>query len=141
MESTLIDAGPIIALFDKDDKYHGAVLRFLSEYQGNLITTWPVLTEVSHMLDFNVQVQIDFLKWISRGAIRLFDLHQEHLKRIIVLSEKYADIPMDLADSTLVIASEDTGIRRIVTVDSDYYIYRTKNGLDFQNILQPHILK
>jgi len=62
MKNTLIDAGPLIALFDKDDQYHKAVIKFLKEFKGNFITSWPVLTEVTHLLSFNVNIQIDFLE-------------------------------------------------------------------------------
>ncbi len=40
------------------------------------------------------------------------------------LMEQYQDVPMDLADSSLVAAAEMLGIRRIFTLDSDFYIYR-----------------
>ena len=69
MQKTLIDSGPLIALFDKSDKYHQKVLDFIKSYQGKLITSWSVITEVSHMLDFNLQVQIDFLKWIELNTL------------------------------------------------------------------------
>lgn len=61
MRSTLIDAGPLIALFDRDDQFHNAIKEFLRIYKGYLLTTWPVITEVLHMLDFNVNAQINIL--------------------------------------------------------------------------------
>lgn len=139
MKNTLIDAGPLIALFDKDDKFHESVKQFLSEFRGNLVTTWPVITETSHMLDFSVGVQIDFLKWIHRGAASIFNLEPEHLERLIELSGKYADLPMDLADGSLLLASEYTEIRTIVTIDSDYYVYRLKDGQYLENILESYM--
>ncbi|QTA92383.1 type II toxin-antitoxin system VapC family toxin [Desulfonema magnum] len=139
MKNTLIDAGPLIALFDKSDKFHDIVKKFLSDYFGSLITTWPVITETTHMLDFNVRVQIDFLKWLYKGAIRIASLRDEHLERLIELSEKYSDIPMDLADGSLLVVSELTGIKDIITIDSDYYIYRTKDKRALKNLLEPYI--
>ncbi|NMB98196.1 MAG: pilus assembly protein, partial [Clostridiaceae bacterium] len=32
MKKTLIDSGPLIALFDKDDKYHSPIIKFLKKY-------------------------------------------------------------------------------------------------------------
>ncbi len=135
MENTLIDAGPLIALFDKNDKYHKLVRKFLKDYKGRLITTWSVMTEVTHLLDFNVNIQIDFLKWIDRGAVQIANLEENHLKRIIELWEKYSDVPMDLADASLLVASEIIGIKNIITIDSDYYIYRIKGGHALKNLL------
>ncbi|MFN6088386.1 MAG: type II toxin-antitoxin system VapC family toxin [Cyclobacteriaceae bacterium] len=124
MQSTLVDAGPLIALFDKSDSYHTRAVSFLKQSQGLLITTWPVITEVSHMLDFSTKTQINFLKWINRGGLQIFDLEFYHVIRMIELSEKFTDVPMDLADATLIVASEAKGITKIASIDSDFYIYR-----------------
>jgi len=125
MKNTLIDAGPLIALFNKSDKYHEKIKEFIKNYTGLLTTSWPVITEVCHMLDFNINAQIDFLKWIKLGGLKVEDIETEEIDKIIKLSEKYSDIPMDLADATLVVISERLGIKEIITIDSDYYIYRT----------------
>jgi predicted nucleic acid-binding protein len=124
MQSTLVDAGPLIALFDKSDSYHTRAVSFLKQSQGFLITTWPVIAEVSHMLDFSTKTQINFLKWINRGGLQIFDLEFYHLIRMIELSEKFTDVPMDLADATLIVASEAKGISKIASIDSDFYVYR-----------------
>lgn len=124
MQSTLVDAGPLIALFDKSDSYHTRAVSFLKQSQGLLITTWPVITEVSQMLDFSTKTQINFLKWINRGGLQIFDLEFYHLIRMIELSEKFTDVPMDLADATLIVASEAKGISKIASIDSDFYVYR-----------------
>jgi predicted nucleic acid-binding protein len=124
MQKSLIDAGPIIALFDRDDSYHQQIKDFLSRYTGQLITTLPVVTEVLHLLDFHVQVQIDFLYWLQRDALMIHELGKESVGRIIDLTEKYADLPMDFADATLFVTSEITGIRDIITIDSDFFVYR-----------------
>lgn len=97
-------------------------------YRGQLFTTWPVVTEVSYMLNFNVQVQLNFLEWIQRGGLRIVDMNQVQLPRLISLTRKYNDVPMDLADATLIVASELLGIKEIASIDSDFYIYR-----DFRN--------
>lgn len=139
MIKCLVDAGPLIALFDRDDTYHTAVKTFLQEYRGMLYSSWPVITEVSHMLDFHVETQIDFLQWIRRGAVTLLDIDTVAVDRIIELSQKYADVPMDLADSSLVALSEAHSITDIMTIDSDYYIYRTKKGKALKNLLEKAI--
>jgi hypothetical protein len=136
MKSTLIDAGPIIALFNKNDKFHKIVKEFIKEYKGKLITSWPVITEASHMLDFNVQVQIDLFKWIRLGGLVIEEVNKNDIDRIIELSEKYSDIPMDLADASLVVLSEKLKIKEIITIDSDYYIYRTIEKEMIKNILE-----
>ncbi len=139
MKSILIDAGPLIALFDRDDKYHAVVISFLQKYKGRFITTWPVITEVSHMLSFSTDVQIAFLEWLRRDALDIVSLEKIHLDRIIELSLKYSDVPMDLADSSLLVVSEMSGIKEIMTIDSDYYIYRIKGNKALKNVLSDYL--
>ena len=125
----LIDSGPLIALFDKSDKYHTKVLDFLKNHEGELITSWAVVTEVTHMLDFNLNVQIDFLKWVELGAVKIYDIKQNELNSIISMIQKYTNVPMDFADSSLMYIAHKENIKNIVSIDSDFDIYRTiKNG-------------
>lgn len=121
MRSTLIDAGPLIALFDKSDQYHKNALAFIKSINTPLITTWPVVTEVSHMLDFSTKAQINFLTWISRGGLQVMEIESSNIFRLIDLCAKYDDVPMDLADATLILVSEITGIKEIASFDSDFY--------------------
>ena len=139
MTNSLIDAGPLIALFDKDDTYNKPVIDFLKQYSGRLFTTWPVITEVSHMLNFNINVQTDFLKWLNKRILSIIDINNNGLLRIIELISKYSNVPMDLADGSLLWLSEQYKIKNIVTIDSDYYIYRTKNKEMLENLLEPFI--
>jgi uncharacterized protein len=139
VKNTLIDAGPLIALFDKSDKYHPYIKSFLKDYKGILITTWPVITDTMYMINFNVNVQIDFLEWIKRGAIQIINLENNHIERLIELSQKYSDVPMDLADSSLIVISELKGINDIITIDSDYNIYKTKSRKNLNNIFDKYM--
>jgi hypothetical protein len=75
------------------------------------------------------------LEWLRREAITIVNLDNEHLDRIIQLSKKYSDIPMDLADSSLIVIAELTGINDIISIDADYYIYRTKSKKALNNLL------
>ena len=125
MRSTLIDAGPIIALFDSADKYHNRIVDLIKKEPLHLVSTWPVLTEASHMLDFDNRAQIALLQWIYRDGLELVQIDSSGIQRIIDLTEKYNDVPMDLADATLVVAAENLGIREIISIDTDFYIYRT----------------
>jgi predicted nucleic acid-binding protein len=134
MKNTLIDASPLIALFNGDDKYHLKIMDLLKAYKGILTTSWPVITEVCYMLNYNSNVQIDFLKWIERGGIKIEDIRESDIERMIELSKKYSDIPMDLADASLIIISERLNLKDIITIDSDYYIYRIKNKEMLNNL-------
>ncbi len=131
----LVDSGPLIALFDADDAHHRQVLEFLKSFRGSLVTTWPVLTEVLYMLDFHPRVPVDFLRWVEDGGLELFPLENSQLSRIRELLEKYRDLPSDLADVSLLVVSEETGIDGILSIDSDFSVYRTVTGKPLRNVL------
>ncbi|XDD45295.1 type II toxin-antitoxin system VapC family toxin [Leptospira sp. WS39.C2] len=132
----LIDSGPIIALFNSKDKFHKHTLKFLKSYNGELVSSWPVITEIVYLLAFSVEAQSDFLEWIERGSIKIFDLNIEDLKYIKNRMRKYSDLPMDLADASLMCISEKMGIERIVSIDSDFSIYKNLKGKFLQNLFK-----
>lgn len=90
------------------------------------------------MLDFSVDTQINFLKWIKRGALKVKQINIEDISRIINLSEKYSDVPMDFADASLIIVSELENIKEIISIDSDFYIYRNIRNEYVKNIFNYH---
>ncbi|MFM6193573.1 MAG: PIN domain nuclease, partial [Planktothrix sp.] len=63
-------------------------------------------------------------EFLNRKALYLHSANEAEYQRMKVLMEKYQDIPMDLADSSLVATAESQKIKRIFTLDSDFYIYR-----------------
>lgn len=130
----VIDSGPLIALFDRDDNYHEKALEFIKKFNGELISNYAVITEVSHLLDFSVAVQIDFLQWIFDGGITIADIAADDLLRIIELTEKYSDLPMDFTDASLVVLCERMKIREVASIDRDFGIYRTHEKKAFNNV-------
>ncbi|GHV06474.1 pilus biogenesis protein [Spirochaetia bacterium] len=133
INTILIDSGPLIALFDQDDKYNKRITAFIRDKSWRLVTTSAVVAEVSHMLNFNVLAQINFFEWILRRGLLIEDIKQQDIGRVIELTRKYQDLPMDFADCTLVIAAEKTGIRSIISIDSDFDVYRLPGKVRIEN--------
>jgi len=136
VKSTFIDAGPLIALFSPRDKYHDRALSFLENYQGKLVTTWPVITEAYYMLDFDGRAQVGLLEWLNRGAVEIYDIHQHEIQDLVDLTEKYHDLPMDLADATLLQAANQLHLQEIITIDSDFNVYRTTKNRMLKNVFK-----
>jgi len=132
----LIDTGPFVALFDGSDSHHKKILEFLAKRKFLFISTLAVFTEVSHMLDFSFKAQKDFYEWAMCHGVIICDINQHDLPRIVELTEKYADLPMDFADATLVVAAEKTNIREIISLDKDFNIYRLPGREKIRNIYQ-----
>ena len=135
MKKILIDSGPLIALFNSSDKYHQKSLEFIKQNKFQIVTTIASITETLHLLDFNRNAQIDFLEWVNRGAVEIHNIENSDFQRIKELTEKYRDLPMDFADSCLVLLAEKLGINTIATIDRDFSIYRIKGRKKFKTVL------
>ena len=128
----LIDTGPIVALFDKDDRHHSLCIEILREIREPLVTTWPVLTECFYLLNFSWEVQDTLWLFIQRGGIEIHPLEKEVLLRCHELMKQYRDLPMDLADVTLVALADVIEISKIFTLEhKDFSIYRFKQKKRF----------
>ena len=134
LNTILIDTGPLAALFDKDDKHHKKIVEFIRGKRFKFVTTTAVLTEVTHLLDFSVEAQINFFQWILNNGVILEEVGILDISRIIELTKKYSDQPMDFADATLVITAERTGIKKIISIDSDFDIYRLPGKIRIENV-------
>ena len=66
--------------------------------------------------------------WLKTGQLVLHDLTRAETHRMAALMAQYQDTPMDLADASLVTVAESLSIRRVFTVDTDFYIYRLVDG-------------
>lgn len=135
MKKILIDSGPLIALFDASDKHHGSAIEFIRKNKTPLITTIASITETLHLLDFNRNAQIDFLEWVNYGAVEIHNIENSDFGRIRELTLKYRDLPMDFADSCLVLLAEKLNIQTIATIDRDFTIYRIKGKKKFKVVL------
>jgi hypothetical protein len=135
MKKILIDSGPLIALFDASDKHHQKTVQFIKDNEYPLITILASITETLHLLDFNRNAQVDFLEWVSRGAVEIYNIKNSDFDRLKELTKKYQNLPMDFADSCLVYLAEQLDLNTIATIDRDFTIYRIKGRKKFKVIL------
>jgi predicted nucleic acid-binding protein len=85
-------------------------------------------------MKFNVRALPDFYRWVIYKGIIISDINQHDMPRILELTEKYADLPMDFADATLVVTAEKTGIREIISLDKDFDLYRLPGREKIRNV-------
>lgn len=126
-EVFLLDTGPLVALFNKKDKYHVWAKERFKEIAPPMLTCEPVLTESIYLLNKILNAQKLLFEVLSRDVIKI-DFHlKEQFVAVSSLMHKYRNIPMDLADACLVRMSELKPLCRVLTLDSDFEIYR-RNG-------------
>ena len=118
----LVDAGPLIALFNRRDRWHREARAFFGDFRGTLLTTWPVLAEAGHFIGRKVP---DLLDLVETGRIEIVET-ADAVARIAALLRTYADLPMDLADATLVVAAELLGLADVLTLDRHFHAYRVR---------------
>jgi uncharacterized protein len=130
----IVDAGPLIGWLTEDDKHHATCSQFFAGFSGQLITTWPVLGEVCALLP--EQLIAPFLRWVGRGGVTVVDVPGSALGKMADNMDKYASLPMDLADASLIWLAEQVGVLDVATVDRrDFGVYRTERGAAFSNVL------
>ena len=136
----LTDSGYWLALANQNDRWHSRALKITALLeQETLVITWPVITETCHLLltRLNVLAQTLFLNQIDQ-CTQLFQLEYRHIPKIQQLMTKYADLPIDLADASLVLAANELHECQILSTDQrDFRAYRWKNYRPFKNLLLP----
>jgi hypothetical protein len=128
---TLVDTGPLVALLNRNDPaHHRATIAVGRLSATRLLTTWPCFTEAMYLLhQANGHAGQDALwLWLTDERVQLHDLTPAEQQRMRALMAKYADTPMDVADASLVAVAESLDLRRIFTLDDDFFVYRLADG-------------
>jgi predicted nucleic acid-binding protein len=137
VKARLLDTGPLVAYLDPQDPAHTEVTARLDRFTGELFTTSAVITEVTFFAAPRAggpQLLADFL--VATGTT-VFDFTQpSRLAEAAELMQKYADLPMDFADATLILLAEQADILEILTLDRrGFTTYRTRDGKPFHLVL------
>jgi len=128
----LIDAGPLVALFDISEPHNKRCNDILAKFHQPLATTWPVLTEAFHLLKRWEVGQDELWDFIVSGGVHVLEIPESLHPRMLELMKKYSDNPMDLADASLVAVAEHHTIKKVFTLDRrDFSRYRPKHCTHF----------
>jgi hypothetical protein len=129
----LLDTGALVSLLDRSQTHHDRCRQFFDTWRGPVVSTEAVLTEATHLLasvDGGVTASVDF--FLEGGAV-IVPSTPASLKRVRALLAKYADLPMDFADATLVALAEDVNSPIVFTTDrTDFTVYRLKDRKPFR---------
>ena len=130
---TLTDAGPLVALLDRDEPDHGKCAEQLQSLSAPMVTTWPAFTEAMYLVGDGLGWRGQEALWriLRRGDLRLAETSGPMVNRMERLMAKYRDVPMDLADASLVAVAEERRLVQIFTLDRDFRIYRLPGRRSF----------
>ncbi len=123
---TLTDAGPLVALLDRDEPDHAKCVEQLGHLSAPMLTTWPAFTEAMYLIGDSLRWRGQEALWriLRRGDLRVAEIRASTVDRMERLMSKYRDLPMHLADASLVAVAEERGLTRVFTLDRDFRVYR-----------------
>ncbi|MEO6362112.1 MAG: VapC toxin family PIN domain ribonuclease [Caldimonas sp.] len=133
-----IDAGFLFGLVDRSDCWHARCVAFLPSQSEGWITTWPVLAEATYLCSrwLGTAPATALMDDVAGGGIGVWNPPSAMYLQVPAMMRKYAALPMDLADATLVLLAEHLGHGRILSTDErDFKTYRWKQRKPFVNLL------
>jgi len=124
MPSYLTDSGPLVALLDRSDADHDWARWQFDQVNCPVWTCEGAIAETSRLLAAAGLPERAAVELISRKIVAIgFDL-EPNKDRVMSLMTKYQDTPMDFVDACMVVMSEARKDCRLITIDSDFHIYR-----------------
>jgi uncharacterized protein len=135
----LLDTEPLVALLKAQDSYHDWAVKALDRSPAVLLTCEPVITEACFLLQNTPSGEVTVLSLITDGLIQIPFRVQDESEAVQSLLARYRSVPMSLADACLVRLAEIYPESPILTLDSDFYIYR-KHKNQAISVIAPNII-
>ena len=122
----VVDTGPLVALLDRSDRAHDACRDELANLEGRrLVTSLAVLTEACYLLGLSNRAQQAALAFVAAGAVELAKLGAADVAMAASQMDRYASLPMDFADASLVTLAQRLSTMDVFTLDRrDFTVYR-----------------
>jgi uncharacterized protein len=136
MTAAIVDTGPLVALLDRSERHHRWAAERFKELDAPLLVCEPVLAEAMHLLARYPKAAGAVLELVGNGALNVTFRIDEHVDALRKLLRKYTDTPMSLADACIVRMSEIHDRHAILTLDSDFLVYR-KHGRTSLPLIHP----
>ncbi|MBA3462250.1 MAG: PIN domain-containing protein [Deltaproteobacteria bacterium] len=124
-----------MALLDRSERHHQAAVEVLDDLAAPLATCEAVIAEVCYLLRDVPGAADAVLENVDAGVFELPFRLTSSAKAIRSLMKKYARVPMDFADACLVQLADELGTGKILTLDSDFGVYRWRKTRPFDLLL------
>lgn len=121
-EKAVVDAGFLVALLSRHDSHHRWAASQASRFVPPWSTCEAALSEAFHLIGVRGAPQLSEL--LRRGSLLVSFHFANDLEPVLGLMQKYADVPMSLADGCLVRMTETIADPVVLTTDADFRIYR-----------------
>lgn len=132
----IVDAGPLVALLNSRDKHHAWVVQQLGNIQPPMLTCEAVLAEATYLTRAAPGARAALIEMLGEGFLNIGMALADQHSAILAMIRRYTDVPMSLADACLVRLAELNPQSPVLTLDSDFVIYR-KNGRQVISMVCP----
>lgn len=135
MKPALLDTGCIVALLDRSERNHERCVEVLSELTAPLATCEAVIAESCYLMRRVDGAAKAIVENVAAGVFRIpfrLEASSESVQRLM---HRYRDVPMDFADACLVQMADELDTGDILTLDSDFNVYRWRRTRKFRDLL------
>ncbi|MCL2768863.1 MAG: PIN domain-containing protein [Solirubrobacterales bacterium] len=115
----IVDAGPLYAAAASGDEDHARCAELLASAPRPLLVPELVVTEVSYLLSDRIgaHAELAFARSIAAGELTIEPALESEWERVVELVERYADLPLGVADASLVALAERHDQRQVASLD------------------------
>jgi predicted nucleic acid-binding protein len=135
MKAVLLDTGVIVALLDRNEGHHLQCVDVVSEMDGPMVTCEAVIAEACYLLRRVHGAPEAIVRNVANGVFQTPARLVDRASSVEKLLTKYRNVPMDLADACLVDLADQIDSGRILTLDSDFEIYRWRSRRKFELLI------
>lgn len=137
MAAAIADTGPLVAFFDRGERHHAWAVEQVRLLEAPLLVCEAVLAEAMYLLSDLAKAQDALFAVLANGALRIAFRLDEHLGEVRALHRKYRDRPMSLADACVVRMAELHEKHQVLTLDTDFSVYRRHGRQPLDLIIPP----
>jgi uncharacterized protein len=115
----IVDAGPLYAAAATRDNDHRRCVELFRQAKGPLLVPELVVTEVSYLLNDRIgpHAELAFARSLAASELVAEPVLDSEWQRIAELLEQYEDLPLGMADASLVALAERHNAVQIASLD------------------------
>jgi hypothetical protein len=117
------DTGAIVALIDRSDRHHRALMERYREDRGRWLLPWAILPEVDYLIGSQLgpRAAEAFMTDLEEGAFQVEWGRDDDLARAHAIAHQHRALAMGLVDAVVMAVAERLRAEAIVTLDLRHF--------------------
>ena len=137
METIIVDTGPIVALFNANDRFHAPVRHWFEKHSAayQLVSCEAVITEAAYMLGWNIDTQPACLSW-AQHSLTIQPIAGNAYEKMGQWMRQFANVPMDFADACVLWLFMERRGSSVLTLDQrGFGVFRLPGQRKFPSVV------